>query len=80
MTVCPKGLVLFLYFFSALEQGGIWWLQIDGLVQNCSISSANALEILQFCTKPLRYSVVEQGYLFSLSLFHSQWSFSYAAS
>ena len=26
--------------------------QIDDLVQNCSISSANALEILQSCTKP----------------------------
>ena len=25
---------------------------IDGLVQDCSISSALALEILQFCTKP----------------------------
>ena len=25
---------------------------IDGLVQNFSISTANALEILQFCTKP----------------------------
>ena len=28
-------------------------LHIDGLVQDCSISSANALEIMQFCTKPL---------------------------
>ena len=26
---------------------------LDGLVQDCSISSANALEILQSCTKPL---------------------------
>ena len=25
---------------------------IDGLVQDCSISSANALEILQSCIKP----------------------------
>ena len=25
---------------------------IDGLVQNCSISIADALEILQSCTKP----------------------------
>ena len=25
---------------------------IDGLVQECSISIANALEILQSCTKP----------------------------
>ena len=28
---------------------------IDGLVQDCSISIGNALEILQFCTKPLIY-------------------------
>ena len=26
---------------------------IDGLVQDCSISSALAMEILQFCAKPL---------------------------
>ena len=30
----------------------IAWLYIDGLVQACSISIANALEILQSCTKP----------------------------
>ena len=30
-------------------------INIDGLVQNCSISIANALEILQSCTKPLKY-------------------------
>ena len=29
---------------------------IDGLVQDCSISIANALEILQSCTKPLIYA------------------------
>ena len=29
---------------------------IDGLVQDCSISITNALEILQPCTKPLVYS------------------------
>ena len=28
-------------------------LYIDGLVQDCSNSSANALELLQSCTKPL---------------------------
>ena len=27
----------------------------DGLVQNCSNSIANALELLQSCTKPLTY-------------------------
>ena len=26
---------------------------IDGLVQDCSISITNVLEILQFCTEPL---------------------------
>ena len=28
------------------------WAYIDGLVQDCSISIANALELLQSCTKP----------------------------
>ena len=32
---------------------------IDGLVQNCGISSANALEIPQFSTKPLMYSSLD---------------------
>ena len=27
-------------------------MNFDGLVQDCSISIANALEILQSCTKP----------------------------
>ena len=30
---------------------------IDGLVQNCSISSVLAMEILQPCTKPLIYAL-----------------------
>ena len=30
-------------------------LQIDGLVQDCSNSIANALELLQSCTKPSKY-------------------------
>ena len=30
--------------------------QIDGLVQDCSISSALAMEILQSCTKPSKYA------------------------
>ena len=29
---------------------------INGLVQDCSNSSADALELLQFCTKPLIYA------------------------
>ena len=30
-------------------------VQIDGLVQNCSNSIANALELLQSCTKPSKW-------------------------
>ena len=30
-------------------------LNIDGLVQDCSNSTANALELLQFCIKPSIY-------------------------
>ena len=33
-------------------------LQIDGSVQDCSISNAKALEILQSCTKPLKWAAV----------------------
>ena len=29
----------------------------DGLVQDCSISNALAMEIIQFCTKPLTYKI-----------------------
>ena len=31
------------------------WLYIDGLVQDCCNSIANALELLQSCTKPSIY-------------------------
>ena len=31
-------------------------IYIDGLVQDCSISSALGMEILQPCTKPLMYA------------------------
>ena len=46
------------------DEGTRRWIQkgqwrsggyIDGLVQDCSNSSANALELLQSCTKPLIY-------------------------
>ena len=30
----------------------IWYQYINGLVQDCSNSIANALELLQSCTKP----------------------------
>ena len=33
-------------------------LKIDGLVQDCSISSALAMEILQSCTKPSKCSLI----------------------
>ena len=32
-------------------------VQIDGLVQDCRNSIANALELLQSCTKPSKYTV-----------------------
>ena len=31
-------------------------IQIDGLVQDCSISAANALKLLQSCTKSSKFS------------------------
>ena len=33
------------------------WEHVDGLVQDCSISTALAVEILQSCTQPMRLSV-----------------------
>ena len=33
------------------------WDDVDGLVQDSSISSANALDILQFCSKPSMYAL-----------------------
>ena len=36
------------------------WLSVDGLVQNCSNSIANALELLQSCTKPWIYAFLLQ--------------------
>ena len=37
---------------TVLLKGGYFCLYIDGLVQNCSISSALTMEILLFCTNP----------------------------
>ena len=39
------------------EVGHYLGANIDGLVQDCSNSSALAIELLQSCTKPLIYSV-----------------------
>ena len=50
-----------------ISKGGIWWpllnsnFHIDGLVQDCSNSSALAAEFLQSCSKPshaLRYHLL----------------------
>ena len=41
-----------------LQNTHVGELHIDGLAQDCSNSIANALELLQFCTKPLIWSVV----------------------
>ena len=35
-------------------------IRIDGLVQDCSNSIANALELLQSCTKPSMYALVNE--------------------
>ena len=39
------------------------YIYIDGLVQGCGNSSANAVELLQPCTKPLIYEVVKKVYI-----------------
>ena len=46
---------------AALHQDGNGTVdkQIDGLVQDCSISTALAIEILQSCTKPSKYRLQE---------------------
>ena len=36
-------------------------LDIDGLVQDCSNSIANALELLQSCTKPSIYPITSRS-------------------
>ena len=35
----------------------LWWRYVDGLVQDSSISIANAMEILKSCTKPSMYAL-----------------------
>ena len=40
-------------------------LQIDSLVQDCSNSSANALQLLQSCTKPSKWIIRLPQYLWS---------------
>ena len=38
-------------------------LYVDGLVQNCSNSIANALELLQYCLKPSMYPIQLMAYI-----------------
>ena len=56
-------------------------VDVDDLVQDCSNSIANALELLQSCTEPLMWSdafkmilLVTQGPI-SLTIFPSQFKF-----
>ena len=39
------------------------YVHIDGLVQDCSIFIAKALQILQFCTEPSIYNNIVKFYL-----------------
>ena len=39
----------------------VYHVYIDGLVQDCSNTSANALELLQSCTKPSIYHDIVDG-------------------
>ena len=48
-------------------------IYIDGLIQDCSISIANALEILQSCTKPSTFQAIIITYD---HLLHNQWPLS----
>ena len=42
----------FLNGFNWVVQDSLWYKHIDGLMQDCSNSIANALELLQSCAKP----------------------------
>ena len=50
--------------FTIVDKDGLFWLsivtspQFDGLVQDCSNSSALAMELLQSCAKPSSWSVM----------------------
>ena len=48
-----NGTALYMHFYVAMQ--AFHRKYIDGLVQSCIISIANALEILQSCTKPATY-------------------------
>ena len=50
-----------------------WYLYIDGLVQDCSISIANALEIQQSCTKSPICTSVEHFHQVVLPFIETVW-------
>ena len=51
-TVCVSN------WFKAARIYAVSWIgYTDGLVQNCSNSSALAMELLQFCTEPSTYNI-----------------------
>ena len=54
----------------AQEEFYRFWHQIDGLVQVCSNSIADALQILQSCTKPWKCGIIVQMWIICL---HVTW-------
>ena len=50
------------------------WDYFDGLVQDCSNSSALAMELLQFCTKLLIYSLRPGSVSLNLARFRNVFS------
>ena len=50
---------------------------VDGLAQDCSNSSALAMELLQFCTKPSIWSYSYYSRSPHCKCLHSQWQHSY---
>ena len=51
------------YYLGTLCLSHVIAIHFDGLVQDCSISIANALEILQSCTKPSIYRLSAHRFL-----------------
>ena len=47
------GSLFLIVFILPVLKDTMWWDRIDGIVQECDISTTDALEILQPCTKPL---------------------------
>ena len=48
------------------------WFHIDGLVQDCSISSALAMEIQQSCTKPSICTGTTENYVINMAAISSR--------